>query len=194
MDFPPPPFPMALSGQAEPPLTPPQLQNIKSQLDLTLLALEALVGIGSEAMLAAAAALALGDVFTDRVGLWRLRQANPLRRGRGRKTLDIDEAKALVCITCHIAANHRQPIRQAVTALETALARQRPPHRVALLGDYLDTFTRCYQERMEPAAEPGTADPDQLAQLALKLLVDLLFYSTTGGERQLWLTLLERSQ
>jgi len=186
--------PAPLAGGFEPSLTPPQLQSIKSQLDLTLLALEALVGVGSEAMLAAAAALSLDEVFTDRVGLWRLRQANPLRRGRGRKTLDIDEAKALVCITCHIAANHHQPIRRAVTQLETALAHHRPPHRVALIGDYLDTFTHCYQERMEPNAESETDTPDQLAQLALKLLVDLLFYSTAGGERQLWLALLERSR
>ncbi|MGL4620772.1 MAG: DUF3038 domain-containing protein, partial [Chroococcidiopsis sp.] len=38
--------------RAEP--APVQLNNIKAQLDLILLALEALVGIGSEAMLSAA--------------------------------------------------------------------------------------------------------------------------------------------
>lgn len=60
-----------------------QLDNIKAQLDLVLLALEALVGIGSEAVLQAAADLNLQDVVSDRVSLWRLRQSNPLRRGTG---------------------------------------------------------------------------------------------------------------
>jgi hypothetical protein len=59
---------------------PSQLDNIKAQLDLVLLALEALAGIGSEAMLRTAAELNLADVVADRVSLWRLRQSSPLRK------------------------------------------------------------------------------------------------------------------
>ncbi|KAB1990007.1 DUF3038 domain-containing protein, partial [Haemophilus parainfluenzae] len=77
-------------------LTPQQLHSIKAQLDLVLLALEALVGIGSDAILAAAVSLEMSDVLSDRVNLWRLRQASPLRKGQGRKKLDIDEARVLV--------------------------------------------------------------------------------------------------
>ncbi len=170
---------------------PQQLHNIKAQLDLVLLALEALTGLGSEAMLAAAETLGLSEWLSDRVNLWRLRQASPLRTGQGRKKLDIDEARALVLISSHLAGAHKATIRQAVAHLENALEQGQPPHRVAILGNYLDTFSNAYQERME--ADP-TATPDNLTNLALKLLIDLLFYSGPEGSRKLWLALLDRSR
>ena len=171
-------------------LTSQQLSNIKAQLDLVLLALESLTGLGSEAMLAAAASLHLSELLSDRVNLWRLRQASPLRQGRGRKKLDVEEARALVLISCQLAADHRDTIRKAVALLEKALASNRPPHRIALLGDYLDAFSNAYQERMEADT---TSTPDDHNTLALKLLVDLLFYSGQGGARKLWLALIDRS-
>jgi len=170
--------------------TPQQLHNIKAHLDLVLLALEALTGLGSEAMLAAAESLQLSELLSDRVNLWRLRQASPLRKGQGRKKLDVDEARALVLVSCHLAAQHRDTIRQAVGRLEQALEQGHPPHRAAILGNYLDAFTNAYQERMEG---DQSSTPDQLGPLALKLLVDLLFCSGQGGSRKLWGTLLDRS-
>ncbi|WP_309224484.1 DUF3038 domain-containing protein [Halomicronema sp. CCY15110] len=170
---------------------PEQLESIKAQLDLVLLALESLVGLGSEAMLEAAAHLGLQTWMGDRVTLWRLRQASPLRKGQGRKKLDVDEARGLVLVSVHLAQQHQGKIRAAVTKLETTTAKQQPPHRVALLGDYLDAFNNFYEERMTPDDLPS---PDILRDLALKLLVDLLFYSQAGGTRKLWLALLERSR
>ena len=175
--------------QGEPTLR--QLHSIKAQLDLVLLALEALTGVGSDAMLAAADALGVSDLLSDRVNLWRLRQASPLRKGQGRKKLDVDEARALVLVSCHLAASHRDPIRQAVARLEQALAQGQPPHRAAQLGDYLDDFSNAYQDRMEG---DQTATTDELTALGLKLLVDLLFYSGAGGSRKLWLALLDRTE
>lgn len=169
---------------------PVQLDNIKAQLDLVLLALEALVGLGSEAMLQAAADLNLSEVVADRVSLWRLRQSSPLRKGQGRKRLDVEEARALVLIICHLAKQHQELIRRAVTLLEQLAEQDREPHQAALLGDYLDTFSNTYQERMEDGEE---APPDQLTHLALKLLIDLLFYSAANGSRRLWVALLDRA-
>jgi hypothetical protein len=169
---------------------PEQLDNIKAQLDLILLALEALAGIGSEAMLQAASKLNLEGV-TDRVSLWRLRQASPLRKGSGgRKKLDVEEARSLVLICCELAQNHQELIRRAVGLLEQLTAEDRPLHSLSLLGDYLDTFTNTYQERMLDGED---IPPDELTPLALKLLIDLLFYSSPGGPRRLWLALLDRS-
>ncbi len=173
---------------AEP--SPDQLHNIKAQLDLILLALEALAGLGSEAMLQAAAALNLPQVMGDRVSLWRLRQSSPLRKGQGRKRLDVEEARSLVLITCYLAAEHGELIRRAVTLLEQLTQQNKPPHHTALLGDYLDNFSNLYQERMQPSDD---ATPEHLSHLALKLLIDLLFYSTPSGARRLWLALLERA-
>lgn len=166
-----------------------QLSSIKAQLDLVLMAIEALTQIGSDAVLAAAKVLQLEQALSDRVGLWRLRQASPLRKGQGRKKLDIEEARALVLVVCHLATGHHEKIRQAVATLEQLSAQNEPPHRAALLGDYLDNFNNMYCDRM---AEPMPST-DTLTQLSLRLLIDLLFYSAAGGERQLWLALLDRA-
>lgn len=165
-----------------------QLASIKAQLDLVLMALEALTNMGSDAVLLAAKELQLSELLSDRVGLWRLRQSSPLRKGQGRKKLDIEEARALVLVVCHLSRGHHDRLRQAVAKLEQISARNEPPHRAAVLGDYLDSFNNMYCDRM---AEPPSTDA--LTRLSLRLLIDLLFYSAPGGERQLWLALLDRA-
>jgi Protein of unknown function (DUF3038) len=168
-----------------------QWDNIKTQLDLALLALEALTGIGSEAMLSAAIILNLESKVPDRVALWRLRQSNPLRKSTGgRKNLDVEEARSLVLIICYLAKEDQELIRRAVGLLEQMAETNREPHQAALLGDYIDAFCNTYQERMESDEKIST---DALTHLGLKLLVDLLFYSSPGGHRRLWLALIDRS-
>lgn len=168
-----------------------QWENIKTQLDLVLLAIETLTGVGSEAMLSAALNLNLEAKVPDRVALWRLRQSNPLRKGQGgRKKLDVEEARALVLIICYLAKQHQELIRRAVALLEQMAENNREPHQAALLGDYIDAFCNTYQERME---EDATISTSELTHLALKLLLDLLFYSSPGGHRRLWLALIDRS-
>ncbi|MEB3213443.1 MAG: DUF3038 domain-containing protein [Leptolyngbyaceae bacterium] len=175
---------------ANPP-DPSQLHNIKAQLDLVLLAIEALTGVGSEAMLQAAIDLDVADVIADRVSLWRLRQSSPLRKGQGRKRLDVEEARSLVLIICHLAETHQELLRRAVTLLEQVAAEDKQPHRTALLGDYLDNFSTLYQERMEDGEAIAM---DTLSDLALKLLIDVFFYSAPNGTRRLWMALMDRSQ
>ncbi|MBW4478332.1 MAG: DUF3038 domain-containing protein [Tolypothrix brevis GSE-NOS-MK-07-07A] len=168
-----------------------QWDNIKTQLDLALLALETLTGIGSEAMLSAAIILNLESKVPDRVALWRLRQSNPLRKSTGgRKNLDVEEARSLVLIICYLAKEDQELIRRAVGLLEQMAETNREPHQAALLGDYIDTFCNTYQDRMESDEKIST---DALTHLGLKLLVDLLFYSSPGGHRRLWLALIDRS-
>jgi len=166
-----------------------QLDNIKAHLDLVLLSLEALTGLGSEAMLQAAETLNLSDRVGDRVALWRLRQASPLRKGQGRKRMDVEEARSLVLIVCYLANQHQEIVRRAVTLLEHLTEQDRPPHEAALLGDYLDNFNNMYEERME-----DETSPNHRSYLALKLLIDLLFYSAPNGARRLWLALIERAK
>ncbi|MGF1600495.1 MAG: DUF3038 domain-containing protein [Thermosynechococcaceae cyanobacterium] len=167
-----------------------QLDNIKTQIDLVLLALESLVGIGSEAILQASKDLDLQDLVGDRVALWRLRQSNPMRRGTGgRKKLDIDEARSLVLISCHLAKQHQETIRKAVLLLEETAEQNRQPYQTELLGDYIDQFTNTYEERMEAEHLSSRS----LSDLALKLLIDLLFYSSPQGSRRLWVALLDRA-
>lgn len=170
----------------------PQLHQIKAHLDLVLLALEALTEISSEEILQAAQDLDLQDLLGDRITLWRLRQASPLRKGKGgRKKLDVDEARAIALISSHLAAQSQLAIRNAVAQLEKCTMQQLPPYKEAILGDYLDRFNNLYQERM---AEEDRVASDALQRLALKLLIDLLFYSAPTGSRRLWVALLERSR
>jgi hypothetical protein len=173
------------------PPNPAQLHNIKAQLDLVLLSIEALTGIGSDAMLQAATDLNVEDIIADRVALWRLRQSSPLRKGQGRKRLDIEEARSLVLIACHLAEAHQELLRRAVYLLEQIAADGKEPHRTALLGDYLDNFSNLYQERME---DGDTVSTGALADLALKLLIDVFFYSAPNGSRRLWMALIDRAQ
>ncbi|NEO67369.1 MAG: DUF3038 domain-containing protein, partial [Moorea sp. SIO4G2] len=136
----------------------------------------------------AAAELNLESMITDRVALWRLRQSNPLRKSSGgRKKLDVEEARSLVLIICHLAKGHQELIRRAVALLEQMTQQNSEPHRAALLGDYLDNFNNTYRERM---AQEENVSTDRLKQLALKLLINLLFYSGSKGHQRLWLALL----
>jgi len=66
----------------------------RQQIDLILLAIEALELGGSEAMLLVAKQLELQDIINNRVVLWRLRCTNPLRRSHTRRPLNLEEAKA----------------------------------------------------------------------------------------------------
>jgi hypothetical protein len=170
-----------------------QLHQIKAHLDLVILALEALTGISSEAILQAAEELELKEVLGDRITLWRLRQANPLRKGKGgRKKLDVDEARAMALISSHLAAQNQIAIRNAIAQLEACSAQNRPPYQAPILGDYLDAFNNLYGDRMN--INPSQIVNSALEKLALKLLIDLLFYSAPTGSRRLWVALLERSR
>ena len=167
-----------------------QLDNIKAHLDLVILALEAIANITSDSILNAAQKLDLTSVISDRVALWRLRQSNPLRNSSGgRKKLDVEEARSLVLIICYLAKQEQELLRRAVSLLEQISSQNKPPHQTALLGDYLDKFINLYQERMESQQD---ITPDKLSNLALKLLIDLLFYSGNNGHRLLWIALISK--
>ena len=168
-----------------------QLDNIKTHLDLVILALEAIANISSDRILQVAKELELESLVSDRVALWRLRQSNPLRNSSGgRKKLDVEEAKSLVLIICYLAKQEGELLRRAVSLLEQVTQQNKAPHQTSLLGDYLDKFTNLYQERMIESPENN---PLSLQDVALKLLIDLLFYSGANGHRLLWLAILESS-
>ncbi|HIK25846.1 MAG TPA: DUF3038 domain-containing protein [Thermosynechococcus sp. M46_R2017_013] len=163
---------------------------IKAQIDLILLSLEAVAQVGSAEILTLAEAMGFKAYLPNRVGLWRLRQLSPLRRGRtGGRKLDMDEARALALICTRLAQQHRQTIRAAIERWQQQTSQGCPPHLDPLLRDYIHRFTSLYQERIANNSSDGTG----LAQLALDLLVDLLFSSTPQGARRLWVTLLERT-
>ncbi len=169
-----------------------QLKNIKFHLDLVILALEAIAEISSEAIIEAAKDLNLESVISDRITLWRLRSANPQRKSSGgRKKLDVEEARSLVLIICHLANKHQELLRRAVSLLEQVTEQNNPPHQTSLLGNYLDNFTNYYQERIVVTPDCST---DYLSNLAWKLLISLLFYSGQNGHRLLWIAIFDAAE
>ena len=169
-----------------------ELDNIKTHLDLVLLALEAIAEISSEAMIRAAQDLNLESVVGDRLSLWRLRSSNPKRKtSGGRKKLDVEEARSLVLIICHLANQHQELLRRAVSLLEQVSQQNKPPHQTALLGNYLDRFINYYQERI---TDSHLLAPESLSHLAWKLLIDLLFYSGQNGHRLLWVAIFDAAR
>ncbi|MEM6614679.1 MAG: DUF3038 domain-containing protein [Cyanobacteria bacterium P01_C01_bin.72] len=169
-----------------------ELENIKGHLDLVLLALEAIADISSEEMIQAAENLNLTSVIGDRLTLWRLRTSNPQRKTTGgRKKLDVEEAKSLVLIICYLAKQHHELLRRGVSLLEQVTEQKKPPHHTALLGNYLDRFIDLYQARIADSQNISSAS---LANLAWKLLSDLLFYSSQNGHRLLWVAIFDAAQ
>jgi hypothetical protein len=76
-------------------------RRARIQLDLLLLAIEALDLSGSEVMLGISRELGLDPVIKGRVNLWLLRGTNPMRRYSQRRPMRLEEAKALVILTAH---------------------------------------------------------------------------------------------
>ena len=169
-----------------------ELENIKSHLDLVLLALEAIANISSEAIIQTAKDLNLESVIGDRITLWRLRSSNPKRKSSGgRKKLDVEEARSLVLIICYLAHQHQELLRRAVSLLEQVTEQNKPPHQTALLGNYLDRFVNYYQQRITNSPDISS---ESLSFLAWKLLIDLLFYSGQNGHRLLWVAIFDAAQ
>ena len=169
-----------------------QLENIKSHLDLVLLALEAIANISSEAVIAAAKDLNLESVLGDRITLWRLRSSNPYRQSSGgRKKLDVEEARSLVLIICYLAQKQQELLRRAVSLLEQATEQNKPPHEISLLGNYLDNFINYYQQRI---TVDFVYSNTELSNLAFKLLISLLFYSGKNGHRLLWIAIFDTAK
>jgi hypothetical protein len=114
--------------------------------------------------------------------------SHPRQWGSDKNVISIEEARSLVMIVCHLARDHQELLRRAVTLMEQMAEQGKDPARTALLGEYLMNF----QELYSPHRFPKVQSPGQeLQPFAFKLLIDLLFYGATNGHRRLWLVLLE---
>ena len=94
-----------------------------------------------------------------------------------------ETTRSLVKLICNLAKQHQELIRRAVTLIEQVFAQNKEPERTALLSNYLQKFRLLYQEREGNKLE---LPPEKLSPLAFKLIIDLLFYSETNGDRRLW--------
>ena len=189
------PQPMAISLDSLPdPNVPDGVcpRRARQQIDLILLAIEALDLGGSEAILWASRELELQDIIKNRVVAWRLRATNPMRRNSQRQPLSLVEAKALVLIICNLAEQLATVVRQLLLAYEQLTEKQLSLDHSPRLANYLERFRAHFRSRMNPKRTTVMAyDDEKLNQLALNLLSQLLFYTGTAGTQRLWNSLFD---
>lgn len=155
------------------------LGKITLQIQLFLLAIEALTGIALETILQVGTLLKIESSVPDQIQL--------LQKHSEQNPVSIEEMRSLVLIICYIAQQDQVLIRRALGLVEQMAHQKTEFRQVTLLREYLDTFKDSYQQWM--TSNPKT--PLDLDTLAIKLLIDLLFYSKPDSHEQLWLTLIE---
>ncbi|NJN32804.1 MAG: DUF3038 domain-containing protein [Synechococcales cyanobacterium RM1_1_8] len=168
-------------------------RRARQQLDLILLAIEALDLGGSEAILIVAKELELTGIIKNRVQLWRLRSSNPLRRNSQRRPLQPLEAKALIVIIGYIARRLTVVVRQLLLVEQQLRDKGQTLESNPRLNLYLERFRQHFRQRMNPrrAGVMAYDTDDKLNQLAISLLEQLLFCTGTAGEQRLWISLFD---
>lgn len=168
-------------------------RRARQQIDLILLAIEALDLGGSEAILIVAKELQLKSIIKNRVHLWRLRSSNPLRRNSQRRPLKAIEAKALIAIIGYIARRLTVVVRQLLLVHRQLLEKGQPLESHFRLNDYLQRFRVHFRQRMNPrrAGVMAYDSDEKLNGLAISLLEQLLFCTGTAGEKRLWVSLFD---
>jgi hypothetical protein len=168
-------------------------RKTRLQIDLLLLAIEALELGGSEAILNFAQELDLQGIIKNRVNLWRMRSSNPLRRAHIRRPLTILEAKALVVIICYLARRLTVAIRQMLSIYQQLYEKQIPFEQNLRLGNYLERFKTHFKSRMNNRRIGLLAltSDERIDELALELLGKLLFCTGTAGMQRLWISLFD---
>jgi hypothetical protein len=186
--------PLILGSLPDPPIQEQVCpRRARIEIDLMLLAIEALELEGSEAILQTAKQLELDEIIKDRVTLWRLRNTNPLRRHNQRRSLTLMEAKALVVVGCYMARRLTVLIRQLLLAYQQLSEKQLSVAHHFRLNDYLERFRAHFRSRMNPrrAAVAENYTDEKINQLALNLLTELLFCTGTYGIQRYWFSLFD---
>jgi Protein of unknown function (DUF3038) len=168
-------------------------RRAKVELDLILLAIEAIESSSSDRILELAQELGLEEIVKNRIVLWRMRSTNPMRRAHTRRSLTIKEAKALSAIGCRLASRLAVTIRQLLLANQQLSVKQIPPEYNFRLSEYLDRFRAHFRSRMNPRRAKVSIhqDDDKLNELAVSLLSKLLFCTGTLGTQRLWTSLFD---
>ncbi len=168
--------------------------RIQQQLDLLLLAIEALELGASEKMLATINQLELNNIIPGRIALWRLRCSNPWRRSYTRNFLTAQQAKTLLVLAALRAKDLEPLIRHLVDAEQLMRSKQLPIGNHFRLSDYLERFRAHFRSRMNSRRTKVAqyiATEAELNDLALVLLRRLLFLSGSRGLERVWSSLFD---
>ncbi|MFM7576155.1 MAG: DUF3038 domain-containing protein [Microcystaceae cyanobacterium] len=168
--------------------------RIQQQIDLLLLAIEALELGAAEQMLETVEQLELQSLIKNRLDLWRLRSTNPWRRSYNRRLLTLEQAKALVLIANLRAKHLTVTIRQLLLAEQQMREKNLPVGANFILSEYLDRFRAHFSSRMNPRRAKVSVylgSEEALNDFALSLLKQLLFITGTTGMQRFWVSLFD---
>ncbi len=168
-------------------------RRCRIQIDLLLLAIEALYLGSGELMLKLTNELGLQAIVPNRVALWRMRGTNPLRRNSQRIPLTLLEAKALTIIACYLAKRLTAQTRKLLLDYQQLRQKQLPVENHLQLSFYLERFRSHFRSRMNPRRTGVMAynSDEKLNELALELLGKLLFCTGTAGMQRFWISLFD---
>jgi len=82
----------------------------------------------------------------------------------------------LVRVITDKARENQELIRRAVNLWENIVEQNQSPYEISLLANYLEQLS----------GKSQLVPKEQIEDLGLKLLIDLLFYSTDNGYDRLW--------
>ena len=168
--------------------------RIQQNIDLLLLAVEALELGASERMLAAIRDLKLTEIISGRVALWRSRCSNPWRRSYTRDILTADQARVLIIIATLRAKDLEPLIRHLIDSEYQMKEKNLPLENHFMLSEYLERFRVHFRSRMNARRTKVSlyiANESELNRLALNLLHKLLFCSGTKGLERIWFSLFD---
>ncbi len=157
------------------------------RLDLLLLALEALDLNGGEAMVWMSQQLGFGELFPNRVELWKRRCHNPLRRACRRGPISVSETDALIRILCQMA-DRLYPM------LRTLLSNSEAPELLAQRWQlFQDRLAELIRERMNPrrSGVQLLLDPELGAAERHHMVRSLSLAAGEGGFERLRASLLD---
>lgn len=162
---------------------PVQLDQIRAKLNLVLLAIKALTGISSDALLRVAGKLNIPSIIADEIVVV-VKEGTKTKLGISQnQPLKLEVTKSTVLVICHLAKQNQALIRRAVALMEQMSAQNQKTQSVTLLREYVYNFQQGYQKYY---FDQGNFSQDNPEEIALKLLIDLLFYSSPQGCKRLW--------
>jgi len=154
------------------------LDKIRTKLDMTLLALKVLIGINSESIVRVASKLNIPPKIANELALIAGENKGEKRAVSQNQPLKAEETQSFILVICHLAKQNQALIRRAVALMEQMGTENSKVQSVTLLREYLCNFKKAYQDYYWNREK---MTPDNSETLALKLLVDLLFYSAPQG-------------
>lgn len=164
------------------------LNNVHFYLDLVLLASESLIPITTDMIFQSSLDLGINTYLTKEIKLW---SGQDVKKSRDfLEGCSVKQTKLSTILICCVIEQHEELIRRAITLLEQMTQQNKDPKQSTLLGKYFSNFSYYYKYKVK---ENKKLSIDEEFQLASKLLLDLLFYSSDSGYIRLWSTSLNYS-